>query len=79
MENLWKGDEPESDTQKKFRKSMEKKGRDIEFYNGKWFYKGWATRVDDFNELQDVIRATKVKLQWDTLGKTGYIVYPQGG
>jgi len=79
MEDLWKGEEPESDVQKKFRKAMEEKNRDIEFYHGKWFYKGWATRATDFDELQDVIRATKVKLQWDTLGKTGYIVYPQGG
>jgi hypothetical protein len=77
MDNIWKGDTPESDIQKKFRKSMEKNNRDIVFYYGKWFYKGWAIRIDTIAELQDVIRATRVKLQYDQLG-LGYIVYPQG-
>jgi hypothetical protein len=70
-------EEKESDQQKQFRKDMEKADREFEFYRGRFYYRGWATRADDFNDLQDVIRATKVGLQWDQLGKEGYIVYPQ--
>lgn len=67
----------ESKEQKKFRKDMVKADREFEFYSGRDFYRGWATRAKDFNNLQRVIRDTSVPLQWDTLGKNSYIVYPQ--
>lgn len=47
-------------------------------YHGRYFYNGTAVRTDEkgFPTRQDVIRATKVKLQWDNLGRDDYIVYP---
>ena len=49
---------------------------EVEHYQGRWFYEGPAVRIEA-DELQDVIRATSIKLQWDELGKTGLIVYPR--
>jgi len=61
----------------RFGKDMEKANREFEFYSGRFYYRGWATRVNNLNGLQEVIRDTSVLLQWDQLGKEGYIVYPQ--
>jgi hypothetical protein len=47
---------------------------EVEHYHGRAYWEGPAVRVEK-NELQDVIRATTVRLQWDTLGD-GWIVYP---
>lgn len=66
----------ESERQKQFRKDMRKANREIEFYWGRFHYRGWATRVNDLNDLQEVIRDTNVLLQWDQLGKIGHVVYP---
>lgn len=55
---------------------MESRGRIVEHYRGRNFYEGPATTADDNLELQDIIRATAVMLQWDNLGR-GWIVYPR--
>ena len=44
-------------------------------YHGRWFYEGPAIVVEK-EELQSAIRATKVNLQWDEMGKSGLVVYP---
>lgn len=79
-ETVWPEDAGhQSDRQKQFKADMEEAGRRVEFYRGRFFYKGWATRTEDLNELQEVIRDTVVPLQWDQLGKNGNIIYPQSG
>lgn len=44
-------------------------------YHGRYGYVGPAVVVDQ-SELQAVVRATSVTLQWDKMGKNGLIVYP---
>jgi len=73
----WESDEDEGDDQRQFREDMSEAGREIRFYLGKFYYEGWATVVGNFNGIQGVIRDTSVMLQWDELGKNGFIVYPQ--
>ena len=68
----------ENDKYEQFVKDMEKAG--IEYdgeYNGRFFYHGPAVRTNEkgFPTRQDVIRATKVILQWDNMG-LDFIVYP---
>lgn len=57
---------------------MERAGYDVREYHGRFFYHGPAvsTNESDGPTLQDVIRATKVSVQWDNLG-LDYIVYPR--
>ena len=57
---------------------METAGYKWEDYNGRYYYHGPAVRTDEDNgpTLQDVIRATKVALQWDNLARD-WIVYPK--
>lgn len=71
----WESKREESTSQKKFKEDMEEAGYTVRFYSGRSRYEGWATAVDDRSELQDVIRATGVKVQWDELG-LGLIIYP---
>lgn len=79
-EAVWPDDGgKESDKQKQFKADMEKAGRRVEYYRGRFFYRGWSTRSEDFNELQEVIRDTFILLQWDDMGVSGKIIYPQGG
>jgi hypothetical protein len=59
-----------------FTADMELAGYEVRDYQGRFYYSGPAVEVDR-NELQDVIRATSVPLQWDSMGKTGLIVYPK--
>lgn len=73
----WNLERDESKTQRQFREDMTEAGREIRFYSGRSFYRGWATKAENFNDIQGVIRATSVMLQWDHLGRDGYIVYPQ--
>ena len=47
----------------------------VEAYAGRFYWFGPAVRADDERELQEIIRATEVEVQWDSLGE-GYIVYP---
>jgi len=57
----------------KFTEECEAAGLKVEHYNGRFFYEGPAVRCDD---IQPVIRATTVEVQWDHMG-LGYIVYPK--
>lgn len=57
-----------------FVSDMEAAGREVHYYQGRSFWKGPAVQCDAA-DLQEVIRETRVKLQWDQLG-LGYIVYP---
>ncbi len=69
--------EPVPEAAKKiFSLDMKCAGREVEDYKGRWFYGGPAVFVDE-SELQDVIRATSVQLQWDELGKSGLVIYPR--
>lgn len=74
---------PEEDNDKdryeQFIEDMEMAG--IEYdgeYHGRFFYGGPAVRTNEngFPKLQDVIRATKIKVQWDNLG-LDFVVYPR--
>jgi len=44
-------------------------------YHGRYFYVGPAVDVER-EELQAVIRATAVPLQWDQMGESGLVIYP---
>lgn len=62
-----------------FVEDMIKVGIEVEDYEGRFNYHGPAARTNIENngpDLQDIIRATQVKLQWDDLGKRDYIIYP---
>ena len=63
----------------KFVKDMQKAGFVVEHYCGRWFYRGPAVRTDVENGIdeQDVIRATRVKIQRDTMGRYDTIIYPR--
>ena len=65
----------ETDTQKRFKKDMLKAGYTVQLYRGRYFYRGYAVTVPRDN-LQDAIRSTKVKIQYDNLG-LDYIMYPR--
>ena len=73
----WNAKVDESKNQRQFRIDMSRADRDIRFYEGRYRYNGWATRAEDIDDVQGIIRATKVALQWDHLGKRGFIVYPK--
>lgn len=57
----------------KFVLDMENEGLEVEHYNGRYFWKGPAVRVDS---IQEVLSNTKVLCQWDNMG-LGYVVYPK--
>jgi hypothetical protein len=59
----------------RFMRDMRRAGLRLRAYNGRSFYRGPAVSIESDSELQDIIRATRVKLQWDSLGR-GSIVYP---
>jgi hypothetical protein len=61
-----------NDDARRFVKDMEKAGLTPYHYNGRFFYSGPAVNVDS---LQDALSHTKVKCQWDDMGK-GFVVYP---
>lgn len=44
-------------------------------YRGRSFYVGPALDIKG-SELQDVIRMSDIRLQCDSMGKTGLVVYP---
>jgi hypothetical protein len=58
-----------------FAADMELAGYEVHDYRGRNFYSGPAVKVDHV-ELQDVIQATSVPLQWDRFGETGLVIYP---
>jgi len=57
---------------KQFVEECEEAGLEVRYYQGRCFWKGPAVACED---LQEVIRATQVSVQWDNLG-LGWIVYP---
>lgn len=65
------------DNYEKFVRDMERAGIEYEEYKGRFFYHGPAVRTNEkgFPTRQDVIRATKIRLQCDNLG-LDFIVYP---
>ena len=58
---------------RQFIKDMEEEGLDTWYYRGRNFWSGPAVDVDD---IQDALRATRVRCQWDNLGR-GFVVYPK--
>lgn len=61
----------------KFVEDMNEQGFKVRHYHGRWYYSGPAvetSRRDDI-DLQDIMRATKVRLRTDNLGLET-IVYP---
>ena len=54
---------------------MEKAGFFVADYRGRNYYEGPAVSVDR-SQLLEALRATKVKVITDQLGKTGSIIYP---
>lgn len=59
-----------------FVEDMASAGYEVEHYYGRYSWEGPAVRTSDYGpDLQDVIRATSVKLQWDSMGMNE-IVYP---
>jgi hypothetical protein len=61
----------------KFVRDMEKAGYDVFHYSGRYYWEGPAVSTSrrDGITAQDVIRATKVKLQHDSMG-LDEIYYP---
>ena len=53
-------------------RDMRKAGLKIRYYEGRNFWKGPAVSVD---HAQAALSETKVRCQWDSLGR-GVIVYP---
>lgn len=60
---------------RKFADDLERMGYEVVEYCGRWHYEGPAVTISA-SELQDVLRATDVRVVWDTLGKDGLVVYP---
>jgi hypothetical protein len=65
----------DNDVCNQFVTDMVEAGLEVEHYNGRYMWHGPAVRTNDDFDMQDIIRATKVKLQNDTMG-LGYILYP---
>lgn len=57
-----------------FAKECEEAKLEVFDYHGRNFYSGPAVTVDD---IQVAIRATTVDCQWDSMGKSSYVVYPK--
>lgn len=57
---------------KQFVEDMEEAGLEVEIYHGRYWWHGPSVNVDN---LQDALSCTKVKCQWDNMGK-GWVVYP---
>ncbi len=45
-------------------------------YHGRFFYVGPALVLPK-EDLQEIIRATTMELEWDDMGRDSYIVYPR--
>ena len=62
----------DNDECNRFVKDMNKTGLKTYHYHGRFFWEGPAVNVDD---IQDALSSTKVKCQWDNMGKR-WVVYP---
>lgn len=67
----------DEDIYEQFVADMQRAGIECEEYNGRFFYHGPAVNTNEkgFPTCQDVIRATKIELQWDNMGMD-FVVYP---
>ncbi len=63
----------ENKKHQKFRRDCEGNGFEVRHYRGRFFYEGPAVVAHD---IQDVVRATTVKVIWDNMG-LDYIIYPK--
>jgi hypothetical protein len=61
---------------KRFEEDLERMGYEVVEYHGRWAYHGPSVKVNA-RDLQDVLRATRVRVIWDTLGKDGLVIYPE--
>lgn len=70
-------DENDKDKYEQFIEDMKRAGIECKDYDGRFFYHGPSVRTNEkgFPTRQDVIRATKVKVQWDNMG-TDFVIYP---
>ena len=57
----------------RFMRDMKRAGFKMRYYEGRYFWKGPAVSCD---YASDVLAHTKVKCNWDCLGR-GHIVYPR--
>ena len=57
----------------RFMRDMKRAKVKMRYYEGRYFWKGPAASCD---YASDVLSHTKVKCQWDSLGR-GHIVYPR--
>ena len=69
------GREYDQGNHRKFVEEMKMVGREVEHYTGRNFYEGPSIHCDR-SELEDVIRASTVRLGWESLGKSGLVVWP---
>jgi hypothetical protein len=60
----------------KFEHEAEAAGYPVKEYHGRYFYVGPAVFIEA-EDLQALIRATTMPLQWDSMGKSGLVVYPK--
>lgn len=60
---------------KRFEEDLERAGYEVVEYHGRYSYHGPSVKCDS-SELQSVLRATLVRVVWDTLGKSGLVIYP---
>jgi hypothetical protein len=56
----------------RFMLDMRRAGVRLRYYRGRYFWRGPAAFVDN---LQQALRATSVRCQWDHMG-LGFVVYP---
>ncbi len=61
--------------QRRFADDVERMGYEAVEYHGRWGYHGPAVKCSAA-ELQDVLRATEVRVMWESLGK-GWVIYPE--
>ena len=62
-----------------FKEHAEAAGYEVEDYQGRFGYFGPCVKVKDNEEFQRFLREinTDIRLQWDSLGKSGKVVYPR--
>ena len=73
MGHIYEGWEYDSPDHVQFIEDLAEAGLEPYHYRGRWYWEGPAVDVDD---LQDALGATKVRCQWDHMGR-GFVVYPQ--
>lgn len=59
----------------KFVRDMHVLGAEVEHYHGRFFWEGPAVRSGRDFDMQEILGATKVKCQWDSMG-LDHIIYP---